>query len=77
MQRDPSKRLGGVHDADEIKKHLFFPGINREQALNKQLHASQVTIYEVPKSGIPAEKIYGPMLYADTNKISGWTFVSE
>ena len=77
MQRDPSKRLGAVHDAEEIKRHPFFTGINWEQALSKQLHPPRVALQEVPRSGIPAEKIYGPLFYAETNKVSGWTFVSE
>jgi protein-serine/threonine kinase len=77
LQRDPSKRLGAVQDAEEIKKHPFFKGINWEAALNKQLHPPRIPLSEVPKSGIPAEKIYGPLFFAETNKVSGWTFVSE
>ncbi|OMJ86471.1 hypothetical protein SteCoe_11963 [Stentor coeruleus] len=77
LQRDPSKRLGAHKDAEEIKKHPFFNGIDWDVVLRKELSPPKVPLPEVPKTGIPAEKIYGMFFTAEYNKISGWTFVSE
>jgi len=36
LERNPSKRIGSTHDADEIKKHSFFEGIDWNYVMNKQ-----------------------------------------
>jgi len=33
--RDPEKRLGSEKDAQEIKEHPIFKGINWEKVINK------------------------------------------
>ena len=38
LHPDPSKRLGGSEaDAEDIKKHVFFSGIDWEALLDKQI----------------------------------------
>ena len=38
MQRDPSKRLGsGRRDAEDIKNHPFFAGINWQDAIERKM----------------------------------------
>jgi len=38
LNRDASKRLGsGAHGIEDIKKHLFFKGINWKKLLNKEI----------------------------------------
>lgn len=77
LQRDPARRLGAVRDAEEIKQHRFFKGIDWDSVYRRELCPPKVPKIEVPKKGIPVEEIYGTFLTADSNRILGWTFVSE
>ncbi|OMJ69442.1 hypothetical protein SteCoe_32837 [Stentor coeruleus] len=77
LQRDPAKRLGAIRDADEVKEHRFFKGIDWNSVYRKELCPPKIQKIEVPKTGTPAEEIYGTFLAADSNRILGWTFVSD
>jgi hypothetical protein len=39
LEKDPLKRIGSRGDANEIKKHIFFQGINFDDILGKKLKA--------------------------------------
>lgn len=77
LQRDPSKRLGAHKDAEEIKMHKFFKGIDWEAAKRRELDPPKVKIPEVPLEGVPIESIFGKIISAEGSKINGWSFVSE
>jgi serine/threonine protein kinase SCH9 len=77
LQRDPNKRLGAQRGAEEVKRHKFFSGIDWDAVLRRDLTPPKIPKPEIPSIGIPAEKIYGTFTPAETNKISGWTFISK
>ncbi|OMJ90631.1 hypothetical protein SteCoe_6904 [Stentor coeruleus] len=77
LQRDPAKRLGAVRDAEEIKQHRFFKGIDWDSVYRRELCPPKIPKINPPKTGIPAEDIYGNFYPADSNRILGWTFISD
>ena len=77
MQRDPSRRLGARRDAEEVKLHRFFNGIDWDAVHRRELCPPKIGLQNIPKTGVPAEDIYGNFYLADTNKIMGWTFILE
>ena len=77
MQRDPSKRLGSIKGAEELKQHRFFRGIDWEAVYKRELCPPKVPKPDLPRVGIPAEDIYGNFYPADSSKILGWTFISD
>jgi hypothetical protein len=77
LQRDPAKRLGALKDAQEIKQHMFFKGVDWNSVFRKELKPPVPLIPPVPKSIIPAEKLYGDIGLNESTRIKGWTFVSE
>ena len=77
MQRDPNKRLGALKDAQEIKQHVFFKGVNWDSVLKRELKPPVPISPCIPNSSIPPEKLYGELSGNDVNKIGGWTFISE
>lgn len=77
MQRDPRKRLGYSRDAEEVKEHRFFRGISWDAVYRKELCPPKVAKAEIPKTGVPAEEIFGNFVPTDTNKILGWTFIHD
>ena len=82
LQRDPKKRLGGsIRDAEEIKEHKFFEGIDWQKIYEKQ--------YEPPKAIQINHNMYifnKPKYFADENNLEeifgdnslkGWTFINN
>ncbi|OMJ69561.1 hypothetical protein SteCoe_32679 [Stentor coeruleus] len=77
LKRDQHKRLGSINDADEVKQHPFFTGINWVDVYNRKLKPPIP-----PPSLIRTGCMTGYKLGNDdhTNaetKLNGWTFVSE
>ncbi|CAG9320119.1 unnamed protein product [Blepharisma stoltei] len=79
LQRDPSKRLGAKRDAEEIKAHKFFQGIDWDKVMRKELKPPVP-----PKKCIPDQRIEPRLVYGDLsrceekyNRVSGWSFVLE
>ncbi len=73
LNRNPSKRLGsGKEDADEIKRHSWFKGVDWVEVYNRKLRPPKPLIKEVP------ELKMSPLLFVDNdvdqNRISNWSF---
>ena len=77
LQRDPNKRLGSVRDAEDVKNHKFFKGIDWEAARRKELKPPPVKKEEVSEDGIPIEELFGKIFTNEHTKISGWSFISD
>jgi len=79
LQRDPSKRLGSRADAEEIKEHPFFYGINWDGVLRREMRPPKPKLKTLPGPGVPQEKVLGRESTFDSqfSKVTGWTFVSE
>ena len=77
MQRDPKRRLGYLRDAEEVKEHRFFNGINWQAVYKKELCPPKVPLIEAPSAGVPAEDIFGHFVNTEVNKIIGWTFIND
>lgn len=48
LEKNPSKRLGNKNDAEDLKKHPFFAGIDWDALYNKRLEAPLIP----PVSGL-------------------------
>jgi len=58
LQRNPAKRLGsGKGDADEIKSHKFFNGVNWDEVLKKKLRPP------IPKRKIRISTKFDPNIF--------------
>ncbi|CDW74610.1 protein kinase domain containing protein [Stylonychia lemnae] len=80
LNRNPNKRLGAAPtDAEEIKKHPFFDGIDWDRIIRRD--------YEVPKPNIRqiVQQEINPSIFEDiplnidgvnNNNIPGWSFVN-
>ena len=78
LNRDPLKRLGSRRDADEVKEHPFFYGINWDSVLRKELRPPKPQLTLIMPGAIPQDKIIGNQSQIDpSNHISGWTFISK
>ena len=78
LNRDPLKRLGSRRDAEEVKEHPFFYGINWDSVLRKELRPPKPHLTPIMPGMLPQERIMGSQSHIDhDNHISGWTFISE
>lgn len=78
LNRDPLKRLGCRRDAEEIKEHPFFYGINWESVLRKELRPPKPVVTPIMHGSIPQDNIIGSHCTFDPEThISGWTFISS
>ncbi|CAG9316372.1 unnamed protein product [Blepharisma stoltei] len=77
LQRDPNIRLGARKDAEEIKSHEFFRGIDWQSALRRELRPPIPERKELKQENIDPIKVYGDLSIGEQgNAISGWSFVS-
>lgn len=78
LNRDPRKRLGsGPGDAEEIKAHPFFKGVDWEDAVERRLKPPKPRVKPVvePKEGV---RIFeDEEQEEDANKLKRWTFISN
>lgn len=78
LQRDPALRLGAKRDAEEVKQHRFFAGINWESVLRRELKPPAPEPRSVPEQSIPGHHIFGEADSGDEgNRVTGWTFISS
>lgn len=78
LNRDPMKRLGSKRDADEIKEHPFFYGINWEAVLRKELRPPKPQFTIIIPGSIPQDKIGSTHSQLNPElRLSGWTFISD
>jgi protein-serine/threonine kinase len=75
LQRDPQKRLGAIRDAEEIKQHRFFKGIDWSAVAEKQLKTHKINIPDVPNCGPNVESVFGLGQANGGPKVNGWSFV--
>jgi len=80
LNRNPSKRLGaGPQDAEEIKQHPFFKGVNWKEVYDRKLTPPKPTI----KKESFAIRMSPEMLQSSTasvspeNNIVGWSFAGH
>ena len=77
MNRNPNKRLGaGPLDADEIKKHAWFAGINWDDVYNRKLTPPLPTLKkQAGATGQVATAFEAPSAGLSTSdNIDGWSF---
>lgn len=79
LQRDPAKRLGSKRDAEEIKEHVFFYGINWDSVLRKELRPPRPPKPIVVPGSVAQERMVGAesLVKNETTNLKGWTFVSD
>jgi len=78
LNRDPRKRLGaGEGDAEEIKKHPFFKGINWEDVLQRKLKPPKPQIKPIVENGAMFDLFKDLEEDDDESKMSRWTFISK
>lgn len=65
-----------MRDAEEVKQHVFFKGVDWDSVLRRELKPPIPKILEVPNTRIPSEKLYGDVSNVD-ERINNWTFVAE
>jgi serine/threonine protein kinase len=76
MIREPSKRLGSSKkDAEEVKNHAFFKGINWEMVRNKEITPPPVKEIKRIMKEIPLDKIFqsGEDDEQEPPKLDGWS----
>ncbi|CAG9319039.1 unnamed protein product [Blepharisma stoltei] len=75
LKRDPTQRLGSSFDADEIKSHPFFEGIDWNAVMEKQLKPPRP-----PEKPVIVKKITQPKeseIEIENSHLEGWTFISD
>lgn len=79
MQRDPNKRLGAKRDAEEVKEHRYFNGVNWDSVLRREFRPLIPARPVIMPTYIPLEKVYGDLTKPNnlSNIVTGWTFVSH
>ena len=79
MEREPNKRLGTKRDAEEVKEHKYFNGVNWDSVLKRELRPAISAKPILMPVYIPLEKIYGDLskIGDPTNNVPGWTFISN
>ena len=76
LKKEPGKRIGSERDAEEIKEHEFFRGIDWDLAFNRRLvppipaHQTNITGY-VPRSYEYDESLNE----AESLNLENWTFI--
>jgi hypothetical protein len=80
LNRNPSKRLGsGPAGAEDIKKHVFFKGIDWNIAAAKKLDVPLPYLKRLNDVDIPLEKVYGRGAFEPSlkehNRLQAWSFV--
>jgi protein-serine/threonine kinase len=75
--RDPTKRLGAFRDAEEIKQHVFFKGVDWEAVFRRELKPPAAIISQTPASRIPPDRLFGDLTCSEASRVKSWTFVDE
>ena len=79
LEKNPVCRLGSVGDAEEVKSHTFFAGVDWEAVFRKELDMPVPVVEPVQSKEIPQEVVFGDLkkVFRTDNKIGGWTFILE
>ena len=78
LHRDPAKRLGASKkDAEDIKDHPFFNGINWADFLSRSVPAPPTKPVRRVAKGVTLEKIFGKLEEEKVNqRVEGWSFIT-
>ena len=82
LNRNPSKRLGsGPGGAEDIKKHVFFKGIDWSIVAAKKLEVPLPYLKRLNEAEVPLEKVYGRGAFEPSlrehNRLQQWSFVKN
>ncbi|OMJ79752.1 hypothetical protein SteCoe_20185 [Stentor coeruleus] len=77
LQRDPAKRLGALRDAEEVKQHRFFKGIDWEAVERKELKPHKIHMPKISDNGVDLEEMFGNCFSGESTKVFGWSFISS
>ncbi|CAG9333044.1 unnamed protein product [Blepharisma stoltei] len=79
LERDPSRRLGSHYDAEDIKRHEFFSGINWAKVIRRELKPPKPNKKMIPLQNIPQYKVRGRQSSpeGDSHRLEGWTFIGD
>ena len=76
--RDPCRRLGSAKDAEEIKSHPYFEGVDWGKVYKRGLSPPLPSPPSIIPVKIDPESVFGNLNdQSTTNRVTGWTFVSE
>ena len=80
LNRNPSRRLGsGPTGVDEIKKHVFFKGIDWNIVADRGLNVPLPYQKKLNEQEVPLEKVYGRGAFEPSlkehNRLQKWSFV--
>ena len=78
LNRDPKKRLGsGPGEAEDIKIHKFFKGIDWDQVYNRKLTPPKPYIPQIVETNVEFDVFKDSALDKETDdKMNQWTFIS-
>ena len=79
LQREPTQRLGFARDAEEVKQHPFFAGVNWDFLLRRQSRPPSLPRPPLsPYAKVAKERVYGETRSGDASTyLAGWSFVSK
>ena len=76
LNRNPNKRLGaGPTDAEEIKQHPWFKGINWDSVYNRNMNPVKPMITRIHASTLSTPLATPGVAEPTKNKIAGWSFI--
>lgn len=75
-RKDPKKRLGsGVRDAEEIKEHPFFSGVDWGKVAGKLIIPPDVRPIARVERVVPSNLVYGRLDEDDAGNVNNWSFL--
>ena len=81
MDRDPNSRLGAdAKDAESIKEHVFFEGVDWEEVAKRRASVPPVQLREINEDALNLRNsifadLRGHGGNQDKSRIEGWRFV--
>jgi hypothetical protein len=66
-----------LRDAEEVKQHRFFKGIDWEAVERKELKPHKIPMPKISDKGVDLEEMYGNCFSGESTKVFGWSFVSN
>lgn len=77
LNRDPSRRLGAILDAEEIKKHPFFKKVDWNLVARREQKMPRPSRHSIVPILIESSKVYGDLDDINRAYIEGWTFIAS
>lgn len=77
MERNPANRLGsGPTEAEEIKSHEYFAGIDWQAAYRRELRPPVSAQIRRKAEDLRVERVFGNVNAPNPNRLENWSFVS-